>query len=144
MLIPENSLFTPSAMLSGRPSWNCFFLKDGSEPVDNAAAKSEVLTAHIQEQLMSHMGQTRTFRHLRIKSALPRKADIARCGHEVRLVPMHEVAALQPAARGARVERSVSSREDVSQHRLSNATLRSHSAGSARSRGEVRGDVPAN
>jgi hypothetical protein len=59
MLIPENSLFTPSAMLSGRPSWNCFFLKDGSEPVDNAAAKSEVLTAHIQEQLMSHMGHSR-------------------------------------------------------------------------------------
>jgi hypothetical protein len=61
MLIPENSLFTPSAMLNGRPSWNCFFLKDTSEPVDNAAAKSAVLTADIQEQLMSHMGQSRSF-----------------------------------------------------------------------------------
>ena len=71
------------------------------------------------------------------------KADVAERQCLVRKVPKHEVAALQPAARGARVERSVSSREDVSQHRLSNATLHSHSAGSARSRGEVRGDVPA-
>jgi hypothetical protein len=35
-------------------------------------------------------GQTRTFRHLPIKSALPRKADIARRGHQVRKVPLPE------------------------------------------------------
>src|SRR5258707_5654553 len=40
---------------------------------------------------MSELGQTRTFRRLRIKSALPRKADIAGRTRQVRLVPIGDI-----------------------------------------------------
>jgi hypothetical protein len=41
--------------------------------------------------LMSAAGPTRTFRRSWIKSALHRKADVARCSHHVRLVPITDI-----------------------------------------------------
>src|SRR5712675_2198422 len=77
-----------------------------------AIAKRSTLRLASEEQWY-HPPETRCLSWVKLRrtqceqmsSELPLKADVAQCSRHVSKVPMHKVAALQPAARGARVAR---------------------------------------
>src|ERR1700704_2861613 len=62
--------------------------KSAGDGCRDKAIEKTILRAFRARTFSRSQGQTRTFWNLRIKSALPRKADIATRGHQVRFVPI--------------------------------------------------------
>jgi len=66
-------------------------ISSGIQPLDLEPSRTS---------LMAYVGRQRRFDLRPVTSGLPRRTDILRVRRHVSKVPMHEVAALQPAARG--------------------------------------------